>query len=79
MASALLGLSSSNKLRHAREYPVHSSEASVHKMTVMQLQEPVVTLVLYIVPVPEQLVGISLFLFLFIPGIGYFGQFSLLG
>ena len=51
MASALLGLPGADKGLHGLEYLVHPPHVSVHKMFIVNLQEPMVFLVLLQQPV----------------------------
>lgn len=61
MASALLCFSTTHEFCHTCEYAVHSSQATVHEVGVVNLEKPVVSLVLLHCPVPEQLVWVPLF------------------
>lgn len=60
MAPTLLCFPCAHEFGHTCENSVHSSETAVHKMTVINLQKPMVSFVLFNGPMSEQLVWIFL-------------------
>ncbi len=62
VASALFGLAGAYEFGHEGEDAVHSSHGSVHEVAEMDFEKPVVTFVLFEVPMAEELIGVFLFL-----------------
>lgn len=60
MAAALLSFTSSHEFSHTCEYPVHSPQAAVHEMAMMNLEKPVISLIFLHRPVSEQLIRVFL-------------------
>ncbi len=61
VASALLCFAGTYESGHEGEDAIHSAHGSVHEVAEMNFKKPVVTFVLFNVPVSEELIGVFLF------------------